>query len=40
MTIWRTASIGRALWYGSLTVGAILGGFTGAILAIHYTKET
>lgn len=37
MTLRRTASLARVLWYGSLAAGALIGGTVATLTALHYT---
>ena len=37
MTLRRTASLARILWFGSLAVGAVIGGTVATLAALHYT---
>lgn len=38
MTLRRTASLARVLWYGSLAVGALIGGGTSLAVALRFTR--
>jgi hypothetical protein len=38
VTLRRTASIGRALWYGSLLAGGLIGGTAALTLTLRLTR--